>query len=698
MFALCFIFSLSLASTPPAEQTAHDNMIVPFTGLGVTLGKPPCEEVWTVCENDRVVALNLFGKLVGAFPDISGFSQLRNLSFVDGFEIDVTQSLATFSLLSTLRHFSAGPAVFAMNWQFSALPSTIGTDWPNLEVFILHHVRQFAQLPSSIANWSKLRVFKMIQTNDEPLQPVFALPTSLTTWNAIVQFVIWDTNVNPLQQIPSLGNKANLTDFDLRDNVPDVVNMLRFDQFNDDAIFNSANLRNFVLKNMPLCVGTIPSTLGHATSLVTVEIERTGITGGLPTNVGNLKSLERLSLEGDFTGILPTTIGGWKSARDIVLQDVHMSGTIPTQIGNLNRLRLFAVAQVNAFPKLSGTFPKQLASLAYKNLTNLIITNTLLNGKIPEPDFKQAPAKLKILVVAGNGFQCTLPSWMIESIPSIDVGLCVVTQNNFCQQPLPLQQADLTKCLYTIQHQPCLCNECPGERAQSCTDCNGVVSGSSSYDACDVCDGDSLSCADCNGVPNGSSVYDLCDICGGANLCVDCNGVAGGTAIYDQCDVCDGDGTSCVDCLGTPFGFRVYDSCDVCGGDGLTCHDCDNGTSGQFEIDLCGQCVNMTFPDYHPRCFDCQGTPNGALELDLCGVCNGTNSDCNPNEIGAGVIGTRVVVPCLIVFGALDIVLLIVYIILRRNSSAVLTPNVNSQYTFTVMEHTKPNPMAKFID
>jgi hypothetical protein len=136
----------------------------------------------------------------------------------------------------------------------------------------------------------------------------------------------------------------------------------------------------------------------------------------------------------------------------------------------------------------------------------------------------------------------------------------------------------------------------------------------------------------------------------------------------------------------------------VCGGDGLTCHDCDNGTSGQFEIDLCGQCVNMTFPDYHPRCFDCQGTPNGALELDLCGVCNGTNSDCNPNEIGAGVIGTRVVVPCLIVFGALDIVLLIVYIILRRNSSAVLTPNVNSQYTFTVTEHTKPNPMAKFID
>ena len=690
------IFICVVFCAPPSEQAAHDSMIAPFTGLGVTFGKPPCEEAWTVCENGRVVALNLVGRLQGPFPNLSGFTQLRNLSFLDGFEINPTQSLAAFSFLTTLRHFSVGPALFPIEWKSSALPATIGANWPNLEVFSLNHVKEFPQLPASITSWSKLKVFNLIRVDDElPFPPTFSLPLSLNTWNSIESFLIWDSYVQPAQAIPTLGTKANLTDFELRDTVSDAVIMLPFTSFNDDPLLDSLKLNNFALINMPNCAGTLPATLGHATSLNSFEIDRTAMNGNIPPNVANLKELENFALQGGFTGVIPTTIGGWKSVRAIILFDVKMSGTIPAQIGNLHALEVFYISGVLASPQLSGPFPKELASLVYHNLTTLGIATTQMNGKIPEPDFYDPPAKLTSIILALNSFQCTLPDWLIEIIPSLDSGSCTIVQNDFCLRPIPLQQADITKCSY-VESRSCNCAECPNHIVVPCPDCNGVSGGSSSYDACDVCGGNSLSCIDCNGVPNGPSTYDVCNICGGTNECVDCLGFAPGTNVYDQCDVCGGDGTSCLDCDGTPHGTRVYDACDVCGGDGLTCQDCNNGTSGEFEFDLCNDCVNMTIPGYTPDCFDCAGTAGGSLELDLCGVCGGDNSSCNPNEIGAGVVGTKIVIPCLIIFASLDVILLIVYFLLRRKSSAYLVSRTNEKYTFKVKQH--EYPISKLIN
>ena len=694
IFLLLLLIVVGTFCAPASEQTAHDNFIVPFTGLGVTLGKPPCEETWTVCEDGRVVALNLVGKLQGPFPDISGFTQLRNLSFLEGFEIGPTQSLATFSLLTTLRHFSVGPAFFPIEWEFSALPATIGTDWPNLETFVLNTVKRFPQLPASIASWSKLRVFNLVRVNDEvPYPPSFSLPLSLNAWNSIESFLIWNSFVQPGQALPTLGTKTNLTECDIRDTVADAFAIQPFTTFSDDAMFESPKLRNFALLNLPTCTGTLPATLGHATSLRSLEIQTTAMTGSIAPNVGNLLQLENFVLTGDFTGTLPPTIGQWKSAKVILFDETKITGTIPSQMGNLHALQALAFGGILFSPSFHGPFPKELTTLVYHNLSFLAISNTNLAGKIPDAEFRTPPSKLEFLVLVHNAFQCTLPDWMIESIPSMDMGSCIIIQNSFCLRPVPLQDSDIAKCSYSMLR-GCYCDECPGHEVLNCLDCNGVVAGSSTYDACDVCGGDSLSCIDCNGVPNGSATYDACNICGGTNECVDCLGTAPGTNVYDQCDVCGGDGTSCLDCNGAPNGSAVYDSCDVCGGDGLTCQDCDGGTSGEFEYDLCFDCVNMTLPAYQPDCFDCSGVANGSLILDLCGVCGGNNTSCNPSEIGAGVVGTRILVPCLISFAALDVVLLIFYCILRRKSSAGLVARTKGRVY--VAPHTYP--ISKFMN
>lgn len=669
---IIYFFSFIFALTPASEQTAHDNMCPTFNSFGCTVGKPPCQETWTVCENGFVVALNIGAELSAAWPDISGFTHLRNLSLIDGFNMVTARNLAKFSLMTTLRHFSIGPALFPVPWAFSTFPATLGTDWANLEVCSISVVQAIPSLPPSVASWSKLRVFYLNQINDMLGAPTFSLPLSLTTWTSLESFFIWDVNIKPGQALPTLGTKVNITEYQVRDTVTDAVSEPLFTSLADDALFDSMRLSDFVISNLPFCTGTLPVTFGHATSLKNFIVVQTALTGSIPLNVFNLNKLETMILFGGFSGTLPTTIGGWKSIENLAMRSIKMSGTLPTEIGNFKKLKtLTLLGDPISAAKLSGNFHAQLANLAYVNLTDLTIVNTDLNGRIAEPFVKTPPSTLTSLIINDNKFQCTLPDWMIETIPSIaSASLCNVSVNDFCQLPNPLQNSQKVKCKFALSHQPCLCEECPqSPPAQDCPDCNGVNGGSSTYDQCDVCDGNNLSCADCNGVPNGPSRYDICSVCNGTNACADCFGVAFGAADYDYCDVCGGDGTSCLDCQNTPYGTHTYDSCDVCGGDGLSCQNCAGGPSNEIEYDLCGNCVNMTEPGYMPTCFDCAGVANGMLIRDLCGVCNGTTSTCNPTEIGAGVVGLRVVVPWLIFFAVLDVLLLIVYVCQRRQKA-----------------------------
>ena len=59
---------------------------------------------------------------------------------------------------------------------------------------------------------------------------------------------------------------------------------------------------------------------------------------------------------------------------------------------------------------------------------------------------------------------------------------------------------------------PCFDNNSANDNS-TCTDCAGVVNGSSEVDDCGVCAGDNSTCADCAGVPNGNNLIDQCGIC-----------------------------------------------------------------------------------------------------------------------------------------------------------------------------------------
>jgi hypothetical protein len=136
-----------------------------------------------------------------------------------------------------------------------------------------------------------------------------------------------------------------------------------------------------------------------------------------------------------------------------------------------------------------------------------------------------------------------------------------------------------------------VCGVCFGGNA-TCSDCLGVVYGTSRRDRCGVCNGDGRSCVDCNDVPFGTLLDDACGVCGGSNTtCIGCDGIVNSGKEIDRCGVCGGTNL-CVDCNGIVNGLALVDECGVCDGDGTECIDCTGQLNGPFRVNRCGQCYN----------------------------------------------------------------------------------------------------------
>lgn len=111
-------------------------------------------------------------------------------------------------------------------------------------------------------------------------------------------------------------------------------------------------------------------------------------------------------------------------------------------------------------------------------------------------------------------------------------------------------------------------------------------------------------------------------------------------AFFDDLSLVKSNSTEC-DCAGTPDGDFVIDLCGEClsASDpnfNTSCQDCAGVPNGFSLLDLCGECRLISDPDFNSTCSDCAGIPFGASVLDLCGICrlpndplfNSTCLDC----------------------------------------------------------------------
>nr|QJR84046.1 CARD1-like protein 1 [Phtheirospermum japonicum] len=131
--------------------------------------------------------------------------------------------------------------------------------------------------------------------------------------------------------------------------------------------------------------GALPTAIGNLRQLSSLILVGCGFSGPIPPSVGSLQQLVYLSLNSNnFVGEIPATIGNLSKLYWLDLADNKLSGPIPVSRGTTPGLDMLVTTKHFHFGnnQLSGEIPSQLFS---SNLTliHLLLENNQLTGRIP---------------------------------------------------------------------------------------------------------------------------------------------------------------------------------------------------------------------------------------------------------------------------------------------------------------------------
>eukprot|EP00271_Cylindrocystis_brebissonii_P004088 TRINITY_DN1550_c0_g1_i1.p1 TRINITY_DN1550_c0_g1~~TRINITY_DN1550_c0_g1_i1.p1 ORF type:complete len:1405 (+),score=203.13 TRINITY_DN1550_c0_g1_i1:318-4532(+) len=150
--------------------------------------------------------------------------------------------------------------------------------------------------------------------------------------------------------------------------------------------------------------GGFPSHLLKLPLLDTFACNHCNLTGLLPSNIGDFKSMKELDLtDNKFTGPIPESIGNLANLINLMLSNNKMNGTLPASLGSLSLLEELNL-DGNAF---EGTIPAsfgQLAGLAHLDLHGNMLTEI--------PDSLVGLQNIQELDLSFNNFTTPLPDFI----------------------------------------------------------------------------------------------------------------------------------------------------------------------------------------------------------------------------------------------------------------------------------------------
>ena len=147
-----------------------------------------------------------------------------------------------------------------------------------------------------------------------------------------------------------------------------------------DSSTNSYYVSRLDLSDNEL-TGPIPTQFGQLTTLEKLSLYNNKLTGSIPsTKIGQLTSLEYLSLsDNELTGPIPTQIGQLTSLEKLYLYNNKLTGSIPTKIGQLTSLEWLFLNN----NELTGPIPKQIGQLV-TSLKSLSLSHNEVTGPVPD--------------------------------------------------------------------------------------------------------------------------------------------------------------------------------------------------------------------------------------------------------------------------------------------------------------------------
>ena len=147
------------------------------------------------------------------------------------------------------------------------------------------------------------------------------------------------------------------------------------------ALYNATDGPNWRLQRRWLSSDPIGDWLGVTTdangNVTQLVLNRYGLNGPIPPELGNLTSLNRLVLDNNRLTELPPEIGNLSNLTSLFINYSELGGQIPPELGNLTDLDTLTLTD----NRLTGEIPPKLGNLT--NLTRLRLSGNRLTGCVP---------------------------------------------------------------------------------------------------------------------------------------------------------------------------------------------------------------------------------------------------------------------------------------------------------------------------
>ncbi|CAL5089344.1 unnamed protein product [Urochloa decumbens] len=306
----------------------------------------------------------------------------------------IPSSLGNLSRLTVLS--------LAANYLEGSIPSGIGNN-PLLGFIQLSLNNLSGSLPPSLYNMSSLYLLSVANNNLHGRLPsdlgkglpsikdigigqnrfTGALPLSLSNLSTLQ---VVDATYNSFTGVvPSeLGRLQNLIGFQMENNMLEANNEEEWEFI--ASLTNCSNLQRLKL-GWNRFAGKLPSSLANLSrNLLWLRIPSNYISGGIPSEIGNLANLEMLDLTDNLlSGVIPESIGKLAQLKELYLYTNSLSGVIPPSIGNLTGLGKLVARQNN----LEGSIPPSIGNL--NKLSEIDLSRNKLSGVIPNEIMRASP-------------------------------------------------------------------------------------------------------------------------------------------------------------------------------------------------------------------------------------------------------------------------------------------------------------------